>query len=331
MFLSKTASLPAPRSAERPSLEKLSGMLPSPMRPLDGRKAAPFALPDNIICFSRRSAADLNHPQQGRALHHRFVLIFALETSATVRVDDRDVHLAENHGLIIFPFQFHDYIDQASEKLNWLFITFDLPDDGSLAPMRYHAFGVTPEVRRAASELVAAYLYPGVSPEPGDVMITLQLSLLLQHIWRANPAARKNTTPVAAAPGLVTRVNQLTEGKMQLPNVKELASALGISASHLRTRFRESCGVSLGKHLRRLRLEKARGLLRLSTRRVNEISDLCGFSSVYTFSRAFHTLYGLAPLEYRKGGSIRPRGKRRKPEEAIANADAGLDGVAPLV
>ena len=67
-------------------------------------------------------------------------------------------------------------------------------------------------------------------------------------------------------------------------------------------RFRESCGVSLGRHLRRLRLEKACGLLRMSTNRVSEISEQCGFTSVFSFSRAFHHTYGVSPSDYRRGG-----------------------------
>lgn len=305
------------------SLERLTGLLPSPMRPLHGLRPAPLLLPDNIICFARHAAADLNRPQKGRALHHRFVLIMALETGATVRVDDRAVHLAEKHGLIIFPFQFHDYINQAAEKLNWLFITFDLPNDGMLAPMRYRVFEVTGEIRRAATELLVTYLATDADSDNGS-MTMLRLSLLLQHIRRTGPAAQSDTNPVSSAPGLMMRVNQLAEERTDMAGIKEIARALGISTSHLRARFRESCGVSLGKHLRRLRLEKARGLLRLSTRRINEIADMCGFSSIYAFSRAFHTLYGLAPLEYRKGGSINLCEKGRKgantPDGAMAAA-----------
>ncbi len=177
--------------------------------------------------------------------------MLALRTGVTVRVDDTDVSLREGKGLLVFPFQFHDYMDARREALQWLFITFDMVNDGSLEALRYQPFDITPDMARIMAELVAVYLKTG-------------------------------------------------------------AAALGISASHLRTRFRESCGVTIGKHVRRLRLEKARGLLRLSTRRVSEIAEMCGFSSVYTFSRAFHAAYSVAPLEYRKGAHIRPRKSARR-------------------
>jgi AraC-like DNA-binding protein len=334
MFLTKTTIRKAAR--KNPPLEKLAALLPSPAHPLSGKRAAALTLPDNIACFCRRTASALNHPQHGRALHHRFVLMLALRTGATVRVDDTCIPLREGRGLLVFPFQFHDYMDARRETLLWLFVTFDMVNDGSLEAVRYQPFDLTPDMARIAADLVAVYLKTGAA---ADDLTTLLLALLLEHVKRPRAGARRRGQgPAAGAaagaagagaagagvagagvrapggPGLMTKVNELAEKRALPPSVKEMAAALGISASHLRTRFRESCGVTIGRHVRWLRLEKARGLLRLSTRRVSEIAEMGGFSSVYTFSRAFHAAYGVAPLEYRKGARIppqKPKGRRR--------------------
>ena len=292
MFLTKMSEAPNARIL---SLEKLANLLPSPLRPLHGKRAAPLALPDNIVCFQRRAASELNKPRRGRALHHRFVLILALETAVTVAVDDRAIRLNPNEGLLVLPFQFHDYIQPAREDLMWIFITFDMIDMAPLQVLRFRPFAITPVVRQACAELVEAYLTRG----EGD-LTSLLLSVLLQRIRRAEPILRRHQRP-PVAPGLIMQVNQLAQNKEEPLSVKEIARSLGISASHLRARFRASCGVSLGRHLRRLRLEKACGLLRLSQRRVTEIAELCSFSSIYSFSRAFHTAYGVSPMAYRHG------------------------------
>jgi transcriptional regulator GlxA family with amidase domain len=70
--------------------------------------------------------------------------------------------------------------------------------------------------------------------------------------------------------------------------------------------------VSIGRHLRRLRLERACGLLRLGPQRVSEIAEQCGFSSIYSFSRAFRTTYGVSPLVYRHRGRPTVRTRRAK-------------------
>ena len=292
MFLTKMTETQNPRS---PHLEKLTALLPSPLRPLHGKRGAPLALPDNIICFCRRSATDLNRPQRGRALHHRYVLILALQTAVTVAVDDRAIRINAGEGLLVLPFQFHDYIQPDQEDLKWIFITFDLIDGVSLQPLRFRPFVMTPSVRHTASELIEAYLTRGEAD-----LTSLLLSVLLNRIRQAEPILRRHHRP-PVAPGLIMQVNQLAQQKGELMSAKEMARSLGISASHLRARFRASCGVSLGRHLRRLRLEKACGLLRLSQNRVTDVSELCGFTSIYSFSRAFHTAYGVSPLAYRKG------------------------------
>ena len=179
------------RDARILSLEKLANLLPSPLRPLHGKRAAPLALPDNIICFCRRTATDLNRPQRGRALHHRFVLILALETAVTVAVDDRAIRLKAEEGLLVLPFQFHDYIQPAREDLRWLFITFDTIDAVPLQPLRFRPFVLTPVVRQTCAELVEAYLTRG----EGDLT-----SLLLSVLLAADPAGRADPKAPPQAP-----------------------------------------------------------------------------------------------------------------------------------
>lgn len=296
MFLTK---MTASSSEYKLPLERLVALLPSPMHPLHGQRAAPLPLPENIICFRRGSASDLNRPQRGRALHHRFVLILALATDVTVCVDDRALRLHAGEGLLVFPFQFHDYMDPGRQELNWLFVTFELADASGLLPLRFRPFVITPVIRQLAGDLVTAYLSPGEAD-----LATLLLALLLARARQAKPVRRRRPLSVGA-PGLIPQVNQLALRKGELVSVKEIARALGISVSHLRARFRASCGVSLGRHLRRLRLEKACGLLRLGQSRVTEVAENCGFASIYSFSRAFRSAYGVSPLAYRRGDRAR--------------------------
>lgn len=294
-----------------PSLETLASALPRPTHPLLGRRPGPLVLPDNIICFQRRAASELNRPQRGRALHHRFVLILALQgPSVPVCVDDRIIPLHPGEGLLVLPFQFHHYLEATQENLFWVFITFDLADAEPLQALQYQPFVLSPAARDLASELIAAYQQEGRLSE----LPPLLLALLLARIRRQRPAPRRKTEPAGSA-GLVTQVNQLIHRADERVHLKEIAHTLGISQSHLRARFRASCGVSIGKHLRRLRLERACGLLRLTPNRVSEIAEQCGFNSIYSFSRAFRATFGQPPVAYRQ-----TKGPARKLKSAAARS-----------
>jgi AraC-like DNA-binding protein len=226
-------------------------------------------------------------------LHHRYVLALALGAGATVYVDDRAIRLNAGEGLLIFPFQFHDYSEPTRDNINWLFVTFDLADGDSQQLLRYRPFVITNSVRQLAVELIEAYL----EPSEGE-LTSLLLGLLLARVRQA-PATFQSLNAAPSPPALMLQVNHLVQRRIEIRTVHEIAQSLGISESHLRARFRASCGVSVCQHLRRLRLEKASGLLRLTTNRITEISDQCGFTSIYSFSRTFRDAFGVSPRSYR--------------------------------
>lgn len=296
--------------APTPDLRKLVSKLPQPNFQLLGRRPAPLPLPANIVCFQRQTADELNKPRKGRALHHRFVLMCALRTAVTVCVDDRNLRLNAGEGLLVFPFQFHHYAGAQREEISWLFVTFELNDAEPLAALRYRPFQLAPSLRPLVAELVEAY-----ETERTEELPVLLLGLLLARLRRLKHPAPHHHAPAPAAepePGLILRINQIAQRTGAPPSIKELARTLGISPSHLRARFRASCGVSIGRHLRRLRLEQACGLLRLGPQRVSEVAEQCGFGSIYSFSRAFRLAYGVSPLAFRHSGKAAPQRRVRE-------------------
>jgi AraC-like DNA-binding protein len=223
------------------------------------------------------------------------VLILALQTAVTVSVDQRAIRLNGGQGLLIFPFQFHHYLHPEREDLRWLFVTFDMLDGTALQQLRLRPFALNQPVRQTAVALLEAYL----APDETD-LAALHLSVLLTRISRSEPILRRDQRP-PVAPELIMQVNKQAQKDGGAVTAKEMARSLGISPSHLRARFRASIGVSPARHMRRMRLEKACGMLRLGQSRVTEIAELCGFNSIYSFSRAFRTAYGVSPMAFRRG------------------------------
>ena len=273
-----------------PRLIAGAARLGKPAHPLHGKRRPAPPLPENVICFQRRAGVDLNRPTQGRALHHRHVLIAALKGDATVCADDHETTLRAGEALVILPYQHHHYT-KASRRLHWLFITFEYAQGVVLEPLRNRALKLAPSHIEQLAELVRDWR---TRPESG--LPELRLALLLTGF-----TPPPEPMSAGASSTLKPRVNLAIQRRRPvMPTIGELAADLGMSPSHLRHRFRASCGVSLGKHMRDLRLERARGLLKMSPARVSEIAEQCGFSSVFSFSRAFKVRYHASPLAYRK-------------------------------
>ena len=84
-------------------------------------------------------------------------------------------------------------------------------------------------------------------------------------------------------------------------NCDELVKLSGISYSYFKKIFIGKYGCPPVKYITRLRVERAKELLRTKRFTVSEISDMCGFENVYYFSNVFKKITGVSPRNYIKG------------------------------
>lgn len=77
-----------------------------------------------------------------------------------------------------------------------------------------------------------------------------------------------------------------------------LAQKMGISEVYLRKLFTSHLGITPKQYILDLRIKTAERLLISTTKTVTEISEECGFSSVYHFCRIFKQKTSFTPTEY---------------------------------
>jgi AraC-like DNA-binding protein len=80
----------------------------------------------------------------------------------------------------------------------------------------------------------------------------------------------------------------------------DLCSEAGMSAWHFQRTFRGTFGETPHAFLTRLRIDRAKELLTLTTRSVTEICFDVGFSSLGSFSTLFRSRVGLSPAQFRR-------------------------------
>lgn len=255
--------------------------------------------PANIIMFSRASARSLTRGG-GRVIppHHRFVLVVALAGAGKICVGPITHYLDEGEALLIAPFQSHCFLEVAPESIDWIFTTFELPRDERLE-MRGErgAWAMDEEEMNILRRLLQSWLD---RRQRGD--LPLHLGLWLQRIVRkvVVPKIKARSLKDGDSGGLVAVVNRFALENMSLPlSIPFVAAGLGLSSSSLRARFKLASGKSLAAHLREMKLYYACELLHDTQLRIGEISSRCGYDSLFAFSRAFRTAYGVSPREYR--------------------------------
>jgi transcriptional regulator GlxA family with amidase domain len=91
------------------------------------------------------------------------------------------------------------------------------------------------------------------------------------------------------------------QGHLETPaSIPELAARVNISERELERLFRKYLQSTPVAFYRRLRLEKARLLLRQTSHSITNVAIRCGFGSTSHFSRCYRKHYGCAPKEERK-------------------------------
>jgi AraC-like DNA-binding protein len=233
-------------------------------------------------------------------------MMTCLEGRAATIVDGRFHYLEPDRGMLVFPFQGHDYARFRRERVTWLFVTFEYEGTECLEALRDLPFQLGSEERDLLGEVLEAFLSAkaGRSDAPDD--LSVRLARLLSRLVRRGPQFRRNAARghqllphYEAVRGAVRYVQEHIEEKFQ---IEDVARAVALSESRLRAVFREMVGMPLGGFILRSRIRRACGLLGQSTMSVTEVARACGFESVYSFSRAFKRRRGLSPSAYRRSG-----------------------------
>ena len=80
----------------------------------------------------------------------------------------------------------------------------------------------------------------------------------------------------------------------------ELAQSVGLSTAHFSEMFRKSTGETPHQFVLRLRVERAKEMLRSAESRVLDVAIASGFKTQQHFARVFRQLCGASPTEYRR-------------------------------
>ena len=78
-----------------------------------------------------------------------------------------------------------------------------------------------------------------------------------------------------------------------------ISSKVSFNYSYFSQAFRDYTGENFVSYLKRLRINKAKELLRESEDRIYEIAGKSGFGNTKNFNRVFRESEGVSPLEYR--------------------------------
>lgn len=281
-------------------LVRLAGALPVPNDYFSGLRAPATVRADNILLFYRATYSDLQQRALENRSHNRFVLLVPLAAGAGVNLDRAEFALRPGSALLIFPYQFHFFVNPEQERLDWVVLTFESEFPVALESLRNRPVTLEPDAFRRLESLLRAY---GENRAGGESEVRLTAEILLQKLTRApgadTVAAQPDGAELRTGEWLAFINRRLHDGGPGAYKIAALAAGLGVSERLLRLRFGESFGVSLGAYIADFRLNLAAGLLSRSTLSLGDVAGRCGYASQAAFSRAFLASFGVTPRDYR--------------------------------
>jgi len=265
--------------------------LPAPVDYYRGLRT-PYPCPvDNLLGFTRQSGRELTGGSHAEHQHPRWVWLLARSGHAINVVRGKTLILDAGDMLLIPGSTPHYHQADPEEKLDWCFLTFE--------SQLFEWAQVLGEKILHPAPAEAALFHSVIESLLQDRAAEAAFTLCLFH------ERLSRSQPQAAHPQdvWVSRIRNWAMQSETPTTIGSLADYLGGSESHLRHRFRETTGLSLGRYLMHLRIVRAAEWLHDPRLSITDIAYRSGYETPGNFSRAFQREMGLSPRQYRKNVS----------------------------
>jgi AraC-like DNA-binding protein len=281
------------------ALVDVAAKLDEPVDYLKGAIGNNRPICSNLLVFLRQSRKSLQQRSLSNRLHPRHVLMICLETEGLVSVDGSTFRLSPGEAFLVFPYQYHHYLDTASPQLRWLFLTFELQSGfDSLGLLRDRIMLLERPDFVTLHDLVNRY------PQQNQMDPVGILPLIDKFLWdlinRQEGRVSRRRRPISREAVWLERVEKLLLQSVEENwTLAEVARRVGISERQMRNRFEATTGVGLREYRANYQLHQAINLLRNTNLNLGQIASRCGFQSQSVFNRFIQREVNLSPKAFR--------------------------------
>lgn len=161
----------------------------------------------------------------------------------------------------------------------------------------------------ARSNESIAHIFSELYSVPEEIKkgyLKVKILELLLFLSAMKPEAADETKMVSAAHAKLAKevCRYLTERMDRKITLDMLAETFHVSATLIKTCFRDVYGVSVYSYIRTQKMEKAAVMLRETEMQITEIAGALGYDNSSKFAKAFRDLQGVTPGAYRKNQSL---------------------------
>ena len=243
----------------------------------------------------------------GPATRNHYLFHYIISGTGTLMADNakgetQTYSIKSGQGFLIFPGQITTYI--ADQNLPWEYVwiefdglrvkeALDLTELSVNTPV-YHSHS-----KDLREQLMNEMLYIVHHAKESPFHLIGHLYLFLDYLTQSAKSKKLVQSSKMSDYYIKEALNYIEQNFQNNITIEDIAAVCGINRSYFGKIFRNSIGRSPQEFLMNYRMVKATELLKLTSLSIAEIGSAVGYENQLHFSRAFKTIYGISPREWR--------------------------------
>ena len=243
----------------------------------------------------------------GPATRNHYLFHYIISGTGTLMADNikgetQTYSIKSGQGFLIFPGQITTYI--ADQNLPWEYVwiefdglrvkeALDLTELSVNTPV-YHSHS-----KDLREQLMNEMLYIVHHAKESPFHLIGHLYLFLDYLTQSAKSKKLVQSSKMSDYYIKEAINYIEQNFQNNITIEDIAAVCGINRSYFGKIFRNSIGRSPQEFLMNYRMVKATELLKLTSLSIAEIGSAVGYENQLHVSRAFKTIYGISPTEWR--------------------------------
>lgn len=232
-------------------------------------------------------------------LHDHTEFLYVCEGQTQISVESETYRLQCGDCIIIFPGQIHSYRSEAFNRLRILIFAPSLA--GSLAQTLQTAVPASPFLKKSevpSDALLSLERLADPDSRQNAPLCSAWLQVLVSSLMPKLALRKKESS--ANEPLVYQLIQYMAEHFREPLSLDSLARALHVNKYYLSHIFSEKLHISFPDYLNHLRAEYAAQMMLQSQSTLSQVWESAGFSSQRSFNRAFRSIHGISPLQWKK-------------------------------
>ena len=253
----------------------------------------------------------------GPATRNHYLFHYVLSGTGTLMADNakgetQTYSIKSGQGFLIFPGQITTYYADLRLPWEYVWIEFDglrVKEALDLTELSMNSPVYRSHSKDLREQLVNEMMYIVHHAKESPFHLIGHLYLFFDYLMQSSKSTKLVHSSKLSDFYIKEAIHFIEQNFQNNITVEEIASVCGINRSYFGKIFRKSIGRSPQEFLMNYRMVKATELLKLTSLSIAEIGSAVGYENQLHFSRAFKTVYGISPRQWRNQHSSSPRNK----------------------